>query len=101
MPAAAQLAGTSVELPFAQSLVTEALRLFAKAIRAHQLYLPNNPMHVRAMEAARGGFRAVWDEADTLTLAVTDAELRWLDRPVLDEPGRTSDSIPWMFFKDF
>jgi len=100
MPAAAQLAGTSVELPFAQSLVTEALRLFAKAIRAHQLYLPNNPMHVRAMEAARGGFRAVWDEADTLTLAVTDAELRWLDRPVLDEPGRTSDSIPWMFFKD-
>ncbi|HVF40386.1 MAG TPA: HEAT repeat domain-containing protein, partial [Gemmatimonadaceae bacterium] len=88
------------EAPFPPALVVEALRLFAKAIRAHQLYLPNNPMHVRAMEAAREGFRTVWDETDTLTLSITEAELKWLERTVLDEPGRTSDSIPWMFYKD-
>ncbi len=89
-----------VEPPFAPDRVSELMRAFAKAVRAHQLYMPNNPMHARAMEWVREAFRGVWTETDTLTIQVTEAELRWCDRVVLQEDGRTSDSIPWQFYKD-
>lgn len=94
---------TSAELaepPFEPTLVGELLRAFGKAVRAHQLYLPNNPMHARALAAAREAFLTVWNEADAITLVVTESDLRWVGRPLLDEPDRTSDSIPWLFFKD-
>ncbi|MBA3404841.1 MAG: HEAT repeat domain-containing protein [Gemmatimonadaceae bacterium] len=88
------------EPPFAPSLVIELQRTFGKAVRAHQLYLPNNPMHARAIQAARNSFRALWEETDSVALQVTDSGFQWEGRPVLDEPGRTSDSVPWLFFKD-
>jgi hypothetical protein len=88
------------EPPFDTSVVTDTMRLFAKAVRAHQLYLPNNPMHVRAMVALRESFAKLWDHTESVTLQVTDSDFRWFARPVLEEPGRSSDSLPWMFFKD-
>ncbi len=88
------------EPPFEPSLITDTLKLFAKAVRAHQLYLPNNPMHARAIDAVRESFATLWENTDSLTVQITDSDLRWFARPVLDEPGRTSDSLPWMFFKD-
>ncbi len=88
------------ETPFSVALVTDALRLFAKAARAHQLYLPNNPMHARAMDSVREGFLRLWKDADALELQITDSDIRWLGRPVIEEPGRTSDSLPWLFYKD-
>lgn len=88
------------ETPFPVALVTDALRLFAKAARAQQMYLPNNPMHARAMDAVREAFLHLWNETDTLELQITDSDLRWLGRPVIEEPGRTSDSLPWLFYKD-
>ena len=96
---------TEVELdlsepPFDPSLVSEVLRTFGKAARAHQLYLPNNPMHARAIDAAKLGFASIWKETDTLALTVTESDLRWMTRPLMEEPDRTSDSIPWLFYKD-
>ena len=88
------------EPPFEPSLVAELLRSFAKAARAHQLYLPNNPMHARAIDVARSAFDVIWRETDSLTLQVTESDLRWIGRPVLEEPDRSSDSIPWQFYKD-
>ncbi|HEY8164720.1 MAG TPA: HEAT repeat domain-containing protein [Gemmatimonadaceae bacterium] len=88
------------EPPFDTSVVIDAMRMFAKAVRAHQLYQPNNPMHARALDAAREAFFALWDHTDSITLLVTDSDFRWFARPVLEEPGRGSDSLPWMFFKD-
>jgi hypothetical protein len=88
------------ELPFAEGLVTDALRQFGKAARAQQLYLPNNPMHVRAMETVRDAFRNLWKETESIELQIGDSDFRWLGRPVMDEPGRTSDSLPWLFYKD-
>jgi hypothetical protein len=49
------------EPPFDPSLVSEVLRMFGKAARAHQLYLPNNPMHARAIDAAKSGFASIWN----------------------------------------
>jgi hypothetical protein len=86
--------------PFDTALVVELLRAFAKAVRAHQLYLPNNPMHARAIDGAKTAFLAVWAEDDSLTLQVTESELRWHGRPMMEEPDRTSDSIPWLLYKD-
>jgi hypothetical protein len=88
------------EPPFEPSLVNELLRSFGKAVRAHQLYLPNNPMHARALDSAKSAFMAVWNETDSITLQVTESDLRWEQRSMLEEPDRTSDSIPWLFYKD-
>ncbi len=88
------------EPPFSIALVTDALRHFGKAARAQQLYSANNPMHTRAMDAAREAFGALWAETESLQLQITDSELRWLSHTVVDEPGRTSDSLPWLFYKD-
>lgn len=89
-----------VEPPFPAALVSDLMRTFAKAVRAHQLYLPNNPMHARAMDAVKAAFRPVWDETDSVTIQVSETDFRWLGRVVLEEEGRTSDSLPWMFYKD-
>jgi len=86
--------------PFDTALVSELLNSFGKAVRAHQLYLPNNPMHARAIDAAKSSFKAVWNETDSLTLEITDSDIRWEGRALLAEPDRTSDSIPWMLYKD-
>ncbi len=88
------------EPPFDPALVSELLRAFGRAVRAHQLYSPNNPMHARALDAAKEAFAGVWNEADSLTFAITESAFQWNGRPFLEEPDRTSDSIPWLFFKD-
>ncbi len=88
------------EAPFDTALVVDLLRAFDKALRAHQLYLPNNPMHARALDTVREHFSRAWQETDSIVLQVTDSSLMWVGQPVLDEPGRSSDSIPWMLYKD-
>lgn len=88
------------EPPFPVALVSELMRAFAKAVRAYQLYLPNNPMHARAMDTVRAAFKPVWEETESLTIQVTESQFCWTGRPVLEEEARTSDSIPWLFYKD-
>jgi hypothetical protein len=76
------------------------LRLVVKAGRAHQLYLPNNPIYKGALDALRSGFAAIWTHVDELTLALTESEILWYDHVVLSEPSKSSDSLSWLFFKD-
>lgn len=86
--------------PFEPALVEELLRLFGKAARAHQLYLPNNPIYKSAHDALRGGFVPLWGETDELVLSFTESEVRWEGLTVLSEASRGSDSLPWLFYKD-
>jgi hypothetical protein len=86
--------------PFEPALVEELLRLFGKAARAHQLYLPNNPIYKSAHDALRAGFAPLWGETDELSLAFTESEVRWEGLTVLSEGSRGSDSLPWLFYKD-
>jgi len=86
--------------PFEPSLVEELLRLFGKAARAHQLYLPNNPVYKSAHDALRAGFAPVWAETDELVLSFTENEVKWEGLTVLAESGRGSESLPWLFYKD-
>lgn len=78
------------------------MRLLAKAARAHQLYLPNNPMYRRAVDALRAGFTTVWQEMSELTLAVGESDFRVDGGVVWDDASsaKSPDSLPWLFYKD-
>lgn len=76
------------------------LRLLTKAVRAHQLYLPNNPVYKGAIEALRGAFAPIWRQTDELALRFGETDIRWFGVPVLVETSKSSDSLTWTFFKD-
>ncbi len=80
--------------------VTDLLKAFVKAVRATQMYLPNNPMHARSLEAVKEAFGHVWKHTDELILQVVETRLEWEGRTVLDEGERTSDNIAWLLYKD-
>lgn len=80
--------------------VVDLLKAFVKAVRAHQLYLPNNPMHARSLEAVREAFATLWSQTDEIDLHVVETRLEWEGRVVLDEHERTSDNIAWLLYKD-
>jgi len=88
------------EPPFPPTVVEELLKLLVKGVRAHQLYLQNNPIYQRAIEQLAEGLNAVWQHSEEVSLAFTESEIRWCDRPVLTEPAKSADSLPWLFFKD-
>jgi HEAT repeat protein len=88
------------EPSFPVNYVTELLKAFVKAVRAHQLYLPNNPMHARSLEAVREAFAALWQHTDELELQIIETQLKWEGRVVLDEGERTSDNMAWLLYKD-
>ena len=89
------------DLPFPSAPIEEWLRLLAKAGRAHQLYLPNNPIYRGAIDALRAGFRPIWEHTDEFTLNVGETELRWFDVVVSgDANEKTSDNLAWLLYKD-
>jgi HEAT repeat protein len=88
------------EPSFPTVYVTDLLKAFVKAVRAHQLYLPNNPMHARSLEAVRESFATLWTHTDEIDLQVVETRLEWEGRVVLDEEERTSDNIAWLLYKD-
>jgi HEAT repeat protein len=88
------------EPPFPVVYVVDLLKAFVKAVRAHQLYLPNNPMHARSLEAVREAFATLWKHTEEIDLHVVETRLEWEGRVVLDEHERTSDNIAWLLYKD-
>jgi hypothetical protein len=88
------------ELAIDTTAVEGLLQALAKAVRAHQLYLPNNPVYQKAMETLSSAFLPVWGEGLTeLALDVYEAELRWSGHPVYSQASR-GESISWVLFKD-
>jgi len=86
--------------PFPPAVVEELLKLLVKGMRAHQLYLHNNPIYLRSIEMLGDGLGAVWQHTDEIALSFTEGEIRWSGRAVLSEPSKSADSLPWLFFKD-
>jgi len=76
------------------------MRLLVKAGRAHQLYLPNNPVYKGAIDALRSAFPPIWARTEELPLRFVELEIRWFGKPVLVESSKSADSLPWTFFKD-
>lgn len=88
------------EPPFNIALVEEALRFFARAVRARLLYLDNNPTYHKAIDVLRGAFPAIWQHADDLTLVITDTQVLWEGHPVVTETEKSGDALPWILYKD-
>lgn len=90
------------EPPFAPAPVEELLRFVVKAARAHQMYLPNNPVYRGAIDALRGAFGQIWKQTDQLTLVMTESEIRWFGETVAGEAGigKSPDNLAWLFYKD-
>jgi hypothetical protein len=102
LPTATPLAGETGpgEFPFPPTLVEEMLRLFVKAVRAHQLYMPNNPVYQGAVNALRGSFAPIWQHTHDLELRFAETDIKWHGKTVLVESTKSADSISWTFFKD-
>lgn len=86
--------------PFSPVLVEDMLKLLDKAIRAHQLYMHNNPTYIKTVDNVRASFKNLWQQADGLLLKVTDTQLTWYDVVVHNQPEKGGDSLPWLLFKD-
>lgn len=89
-----------VDPPFNIALVEEMLRLLSRAVRAHQLYLRNNPTYLRALENVANSFAPIWTHTDELTFEVSATQLIWEGHAVVNEPDRTGDALPWVLYKD-
>jgi hypothetical protein len=86
--------------PFPLAYAAEIARNLSRAVKAHQLYLPNNPMRAKADESLRTAFDVLWRHTDTMVLEVGETEFRCAGQTIYEEPGKTSESIPWTFYKD-
>ena len=95
-----QLVARESPAPLERARIEELLRLFGKAARTHQLYLPNNPVYKTAHDALRAAFVALWAQTDDVELTFSESTVTWGDETVLEEPSRGSDSLPWIFYKD-
>lgn len=79
--------------------VEELIRTIVKAVRAFQMYLPNNPVYQRSIEALRTAFLPIWSTVPALTLKVVETDLHWDDHVVYHQPTK-SDSFAWILYKD-
>ncbi len=64
------------------------------------MYPSHNAQYIRTVENLRTAFGVVWEETSGIALQISDTELSWCDVPVLSEPEKVSDSLPWTLFKD-
>ena len=86
-----------VVLPTSQ--VSELLQSLVKALRAFQMYLPNNPMYQRASQNVRAGFAPIWPALDDLVVQVAETDFLWEEQVVYHQPTKT-DSLAWILYKD-
>ncbi len=81
------------------SQVAELIQAMAKALRAFQMYLPNNPIYQRAIQNVRAGLKPVWAATDELVLKVAETELIWEEQVVYRQINK-NESIAWTLYKD-
>ncbi len=81
------------------SQVSELIQSMAKALRAFQMYLPNNPIYQRAIQNVRTAFKPIWAATEELELKVVETELIWEDQVVYRQINK-GESIAWTLFKD-
>ncbi len=86
--------------PQAIALVEDAIRSFAKALRATKMYLPNSPTRAAAIEQARGAFSKVWRHVNPLEIDVRESTFVWEQRVVYHDAERGTEGLPWLLFRD-
>ena len=80
--------------------VEDALRALAKAQRALQLYLPNNPTRAHAIENTRAAFGRVWKFTPTIDLDINESSFVWEAHVVYRDIERGTEGLPWLLYRD-
>lgn len=91
--------GDAPEVLLPPEQVAELLRTVTKALRATQIYLPNNPIFQRAVEAVRAAFAPIWEVLDDLSFSITESDFIWDEQSVYNHASK-ADSLAWTLFKD-
>lgn len=81
------------------SQVSELLQTLVKALRAFQMYLPNNPIHQRATQNVQAAFRPIWTHAAELRLTIAETDILWEEEVVYSQVSK-SESLAWGLHKD-
>jgi hypothetical protein len=92
-------AGTPSQALLVPSQVAELLQTMVKALRAFQMYLPNNPIYQRAIQNVRNTFGPIWAASDELVLTIAETEIVWEEEVVYQQLNK-ADSLAWTLFKD-
>ncbi|HEU4699891.1 MAG TPA: HEAT repeat domain-containing protein [Gemmatimonadales bacterium] len=79
--------------------VAEVIQGLVKALRAFQMYLPNNPIYQRAVGQIEAAFAPIWAATDELVLRVAETELLW-EEQVVHQQHSKGESLAWMLYKD-
>ena len=83
----------------AASQISELIQSLAKALRAFQMYMPNNPIYQRAIQNMSTAFQPIWAATDELLIHVVETELVWEDQVVYRQASK-NESLAWSLFKD-
>jgi HEAT repeat protein len=70
-----------------------------KALRAFQMYLPNNPVYQRAIQNVQAACSPIWSTVDELVLNISESEFTCEEQVVYRQTNRT-ESLTWSLFKD-
>jgi HEAT repeat protein len=92
-----ETAGAGTVLPASQ--VAELIQSLVKALRAFQMYLPNNPIYHRAVDQVKAAFVPVWAATDELVLRVAETDFVWEDQTVYHQLSKP-ESLAWTLYKD-
>ncbi|HEX6091514.1 MAG TPA: HEAT repeat domain-containing protein [Gemmatimonadales bacterium] len=92
-----ETAGAGTVLPASQ--VAELIQSLVKALRAFQMYLPNNPIYHRAVDQVKAAFVPVWAATDELVLRVAETDFVWEDQTVYHQLSK-AESLAWTLYKD-
>ncbi|MCU0620707.1 MAG: hypothetical protein MUC69_04300 [Gemmatimonadales bacterium] len=91
---------TRPEVPAGQAAaVSDLLQSLVKALRAFQIYLPNNPIYHKAAQQVRAAFGPVWASLDELALVVAEADFVWEEQAVYHQATK-QESLAWTLYKD-
>ena len=88
------------EPPLNIAPVEEMLRLLSRAVRAHLLYLENNPTYLKSLEILKASFAPIWAHTSELSFEIKDTQIVWDEHPVMTEAEKSSDALPWILYKD-
>ncbi len=84
-------------VPTAQ--VVELIAAMVKALRAFQIYLPNNPIYQRAVQNVQAACAPIWSGTDELVLNISESEFTCEDQVVYRQNNK-NESLSWSLFKD-
>jgi len=89
--------GDPSDLPVEE--VRDVFLTLAKALRAYQLYDPNNPVYKRFVSNLREALLRIWEGREELEILVEEERLTWLGEEVYRNESR-SESISFLFYRD-